>query len=27
VPPGTVVDAAAARIEVVVPARFGAVTL
>jgi L-ascorbate metabolism protein UlaG (beta-lactamase superfamily) len=27
VAPGTVVDAAAARIEVVVPARFGAVTL
>jgi L-ascorbate 6-phosphate lactonase len=27
VPPGTVVDAAAARIQVVVPARFGAVTL
>jgi L-ascorbate metabolism protein UlaG (beta-lactamase superfamily) len=27
VPPGTVVDAAGARIEVIVPARFGAVTL
>jgi L-ascorbate metabolism protein UlaG (beta-lactamase superfamily) len=27
VPPGTVVDAAAARIQVVVPARFDAVTL
>jgi L-ascorbate metabolism protein UlaG (beta-lactamase superfamily) len=27
VPPGTVVDAARARIQVVVPARFGAVTL
>ena len=27
VAPGTVVDAAAARIEVIVPARFGAVTL
>jgi L-ascorbate metabolism protein UlaG (beta-lactamase superfamily) len=27
VPPGTVVDAAGARIQVVVPARFGAVTL
>jgi L-ascorbate metabolism protein UlaG (beta-lactamase superfamily) len=27
VPPGTVVDAAAARIEVVVPARFRAVTV